>query len=429
MQGKLMKKIILSNCWSYKNKGDASIVYGTLDLLEETITDYEVSALTFDVNSFKDNKNKFNKNVKFLLMPSLIKPIDLMCRFLYGLNFINNKLLNEFSGLFFIYTQIYLFNIIRRFNKELDAVLKEIDECDLFISVGGNYLWSHSGLYIHLVPMIYAKTVNKPLILLGHTVGPFDFKYIDSWMRKIISNSDEVLVREDLSKKYLKEYGIKNVVAISDMAFIIKTNINKIIQQTNNDKSIGVTVRKYLFSEPEYFRRYIESMRRIIEYYASSGYSVYIFPFSYAPGKEQDIQISQYLKQVLNPQAQAKTEVITLEDLSSYEILDLFQKLNFKILFGTRLHSTILAALVNIPSVTISYQHYKAYGITKQLKMEKYIVKMEEISYRNLKAMGNELLNELDDKKHVLENTIDEMNKRTINTTKIIFKKYLNKLH
>lgn len=407
-------KIIISNCWSFYNKGDAAIVYGTINTIKEKYSTAEISLLAFDYNSFKNKKGL--EKIKIHPMPHLIPPLNIISKLLLMLCYGNISFIDHF-GILYIGLQIQIIKLFRYINPNLNKVIDEIDKADLVISVGGNYLYSHGGLYDHTIPIIYAKIVKKKkVIFYGHSIGPFKKTFLTKFMINIFNRIDKIYLREDISLSYLKndlKLSNKNIFLVGDMAF--KTIKNEEEAPAFIDtKKIGITVRPWLYDKPLLNKKYLKSVIETIDHLIKKDYSIMLIPFSYAPGKEFDPDVCEYIYSQFSSDSKNKLNIMDIKEKTPLEIIKMLRENNFTILIGTRLHSVILASLADIPSVIISYQHFKAQGISKQLGLEKYVIKIEDVTPEKLINLTDQLINEQKNKRLEIHEQVNKIKNNRI---------------
>jgi colanic acid/amylovoran biosynthesis protein len=421
-----LKKIVLSNCWSYYNKGDASILQGTINILNDIIDDEIIlTCLSFNVDGFNKHKNKFGHNVEFLYVPSLVPSIRVLEKILYTLYYPKYGCIKELFGMLFIYTELMLFKLLRKRDKELNKILKKIDEADLFVAVGGNYLWSHSGIFLHLVPIIYAINRGKKILLYGHTIGPFKNNFFKRYMKYVLNNVEFIFLREGLSKDYIK-HNIKikhnNYSVICDLAFYLKKVINTNLVKTKN---VGLTVRLHLYDEPKLYKRYFVSIIKICKTLIRRGYKIYIIPFSYEYKRENDLVLAEIIYKNVSSINEDDLTIINLQEYSPEEVLRLYTSKNFIFVIGARLHSSIFALMTGTPSINVSYQHFKSYGIYEQMQMNEYVTKMSDVTYEGLLSSVDKLTKDTNISRKKILSVVDRLNKQTYLKSEKIIKKLL----
>ena len=90
-----------------------------------------------------------------------------------------------------------------------DPILQEYANADVIVVRGGDVLTEDYGtpsLVSHLLSIWIAVLMQRPIILLGHTIGPFGkIKYL---VKTILNEVDLIILREKNSRKYLRLYNI-----------------------------------------------------------------------------------------------------------------------------------------------------------------------------------------------------------------------------
>jgi len=106
------------------------------------------------------------------------------------------------------------------------VVGKYIRDVDAVLALGGdNYSMDYGSLRVHLAHIDYAQAKNKPFVIWGGSVGPFDKRgaeyeaYVAGKLRGITA----ILAREDATVEYLTRIGVSdNVRRVTDPAFVME---------------------------------------------------------------------------------------------------------------------------------------------------------------------------------------------------------------
>lgn len=404
-----MVKIVISNCWSFYNKGDAAIAIATANMVRELIPDANITILAVDAKSFIEHKDAFKGNIKILPMIHTISPFRNVFS-VYSILAYPGRGISSFFGIFYLLSQLFLFPFVRRRNSVIDNVLSEIDSADLILAVGGNYLYANKSFFNHILILVYGKFLKKKkILLLGHSIGPFDDRISKYTAKKLLSYTDLIIFRENISKEYIYNNITKkiNYEISGDAAFLLKSH--KVI--TSNPQletyKVGISIRKWFHRSPLRFKIYSDAMRDIIISLLNNNHRVYIFPFSYIGGSEDDLDVCESIYHGLPEDLKTNATIMNLAELSPTEIIDLLIKLEIDIFIATRLHSAILASLSNVPALIISYQHFKAYGISRQLGLEDYVINIGGINFDQLNSYVDNML----DRSVMLKNKLNKSTK------------------
>lgn len=197
-------KVLFINAYSAKNRGDYAIVLAMQDYINKlypsSIIDvmssyYEENELTYSENGLKSVPNIWN---------------------------ISNK------KIFYKYFEGFTLLLKALFNPK-NKIFQEIYKADFVCSVGGGYLYSSAkgplgvGLLNMLFHMWLVKKFKKKLICFPQSVGPINYSLDRILIKKILSNVDLFISRENLTTKYLKdELNLKNIIEYPDIAFLLK---------------------------------------------------------------------------------------------------------------------------------------------------------------------------------------------------------------
>jgi len=404
-------KLVITNCWSYYNKGDAAITLATISLIHKLIPSAEVTLLAFDHQSFDKHRNDLGDPVRVLPMPSIadsLRPI----RILFSLaSYIG---LESLFGLLFLISSLASLLLLRCFDRKLDSVFHSIDVSDMVIIVGGNYIYSHFDFYVHAIPIVYAKFVmKKKTIMLGHSIGPFEDVVSRTVSRIILSHMDLVSFREELSYLYVKEklkLNLPNAFVLCDMTVFLQS-LNGTYEILESPPRVGVTVRKWLFNRPDLYKRYLDSIMQLTSNLIREGFEIYLIPFSYVRGAEDDLELCKAIYDKISDKYPEKIHLLNVKEESPVSLVEIMRKLGLYILIGTRMHSVLLASLASIPSVIISYQHFKTHGISKQLGLDNYVINIETIDLNKLIYYVNKLIKNREEMRKKITMAIQRLKK------------------
>lgn len=361
-------KVLITNVYSYKNKGDAAIVLSILDFLKSR---YKIEKVSLMSDYYEENNNYY-KNIEN------VKP-------LYTLKRTQNKfkkILSLFLNIVKLIFTLPLISIMKenifKFTKN-NKTFNAYKESDIVISCGGGYMYSSTkkvsiGLYTHLLQIYVAKLLNKKVIMFPQSIGPIN-KNIDKKILEFVLNKVDIICpRDKQSIDYLASIGINdNVMFVPDIAFILEKKSNediykKYIKNYESKTKVGMTIIDW-----SYFRKdgdieiFIDEMVKSIDYLIEDlNCIVYIIPQVVLSNFDNDGIIS---KKIIS-KLKNKSNVIYIEDdLDSRELKGLYS--NMDMFIGCRMHSCIFALGCNVPTIGLAYQ-YKTTGLFEFLGLEEY---------------------------------------------------------
>lgn len=362
-------KIVITNAYTWGNKGDAGILLGTIDtLLDIYGENLEVDILTFS--------------------PELDKTHYLGMKGIHG---VYENVLSPYKPNP-LHIPVQYLNVIRGTFQRLTMLLNEenlntenymaIRNAGYVIACGGGYLGGNNwaGNYLHLFLIDTCIKLNKKVVMVGNSIEPSTNKYVIRRLHQSLLRLEAIFARENITYSFLTEnLGLDNVKLIPDMAFMLKPskkifNIRKKCGIESNQLLIGITVRKCSNIQNE-ITRYItiisDTMTNVIR--KKNAHFVFIPQVRFLD--DDDLKIAQHIKDHLNESIKNRFTLIS-DDYSPSELKTLIGECD--VFFGTRMHSVIFATSMRIPSVAIAYQE-KTNGIMRMLGLSDYVLNISEL--------------------------------------------------
>ncbi len=272
------------------------------------------------------------------------------------------------------------------FNKELKKTVLALKNSDLIIYPPGGsvindrFFWWKQMEY--LTPFLCAKIYKIPMFVAAPSIGPFPKK---NTIRKWLLKTPKVIcVREDISRKYLADIGIKdNVYVAMDLAFLNtideKMNEEKLQKHSElnnflitNKKVVGITISDFTWhvkygKDEKLMQRIEESFHQVIENLEKKGYSILFIPQLF--GNQND---TEYLSRF-----KTQNSFFIDENYNTFFQQYIISKLYAVI--GLRYHSNIFAAKMGTPFVSVVYEE-KMEGFLKLAELTEYSLPLSEIS-------------------------------------------------
>src|SRR5699024_9054488 len=268
---------------------------------------------------------------------------------------------------------------IPAFNRwNLLEVTKQIKNHDLLLMSGGRLLQdatSPRSVLYYLGLVFVAKLFRKPVVFYAQGVGPIQKRFSKRLIRYFVNKVDVITVRDDASAKDLESYGVTApIVVTADPAVTIepesiKRDIGKnLLKKIHLDgsKTIAISVRSWKKEQ-----NYYNEIAQTADYYAEEGWSILFIAMHYP----NDITACKNIMEKMSNQA-----YIIEEQLSFKEIMSVIGNVRFVI--GMRLHSVILAAIINTPFVGLSYDP----------KVDRFVKRLDMLSAGHIKDLKSETL-------------------------------------
>ena len=389
-----MKKVVITNAYTWYNKGDAGILLGIVNMLKKTYNDdVEFSVLSFtpEEDTKRYCKDKSIKEVKSNILnphPYNHTKIGKLCAII--------KLI--FKLLYIQSCFIFCKNKLISKNKSLSL----LNESDLIVVCGGGFLGGKKyDSLMHLYQMYINTKFNKPLIIMGTSIEPVKSKIVRYYTEKIIKKYDHVYAREKITYEYLATFMLedKNTL-IPDMAFMLpddfRSNNNILDLKKKYKKVIGLTVRKWNFpnisgSKIEAMNNYLNTIAQFITKVSSEKGYCFVFIPQVIVDYGNDADVAKEIKNLLGKDIKDNF-VIFEDDLTPVEIKNMIGNCDYFV--GTRMHSNIFATSMCVPTVAIAYEK-KTNGIMETVGLQDYIVEINDINLEKLNLkFENVVLNE-----------------------------------
>ncbi|MBU8905973.1 polysaccharide pyruvyl transferase CsaB [Desertibacillus haloalkaliphilus] len=229
---------------------------------------------------------------------------------------------------------------------QLKEVSQAIRSADGVISGGGSLLQDKTGnrsvIYYSGIMMI-ARAYKKPFVIYAQGIGPVDKKVNQRITKVAISKAKLVTVRDEASKQFLKDIGLKNEVSVvPDPVLGIDVNTRSsdwVQEQSLKQPMLAVSVRDWPSSD-----NYKEAIAGALDQAAGLGYKVVFVPMH----GEHDAETSKEVAAMMSAEA-----LISPHDASIEEKIAVIGE--SAMLVGMRLHALIFAAVVETPFLALSY--------------------------------------------------------------------------
>jgi len=381
------KNIIISHVYSSDNKGDAALVSVLIHDLRRKFKGANITILRLE---------SVKRNSKFEGVPE--KPSFMY----YVANKYHNPLAKLGYALYMMSATLLWATWYRHTGRSLylpvhlREVAKLYQQADLIVPVGGGYLRSRKGLAMRfnvpllLHPLLFGYLLRKPTVLYSQSVGPFQNRLEKLMVAFVLKRMTLILLREDTSVALLANLGVtSNVTRAVDSGFLLRSSkeidIRKRYDIPADRLLVGVTVRSWLKDEAQtaYEKAVANSLDTLVE--TAKAHIVFIPQVTAAKG-DDDRLVSSRVYDFMHH----KEEAILVDDVPDHHrIKALYNDLD--ILLGTRFHSVIFSLTSLVPVLAIEYEH-KTSGIMRDLKLENWVIKIEEVTSENLTKKLQELV-------------------------------------
>jgi colanic acid/amylovoran biosynthesis protein len=368
-------RVLLSNHWHDDNRGDSAITQGILTLLRGCWPHAKVTVTTLAevgplyvgggrhlVAAFPD--------VKVLASPAVTE--------LRGRRRARSPArVATDAVVLWLRTLPALLSIAA--GRPLSEWRRQVDEHDVVVLVGGSNIFDDSGvpavlslprLVGVLGPAYTAKKRGKPVLLLGHTLGPFarrSARCLAAWM---LGSVDLAVVREQSSLAIARAVGVSEVEEAPDMAFALSPcrtqRVTEMLRSlpTAPERTLVLSIRQHPTSgeadDERLVNEFASAARVLVDAGNVDGVAVVAHTVGPTP-IEDDRPMSERLVEKLSGLPVAYIS----EDVSPAEMSAFYGATAGVV--AVRLHAAILALTAGAPTFAVAYLTAKTHGVMQQV--------------------------------------------------------------
>ena len=390
-----MTNILICGQYGQGSIGDEVVLTGIINALSKYINDAKFSVITSNANETRCLHNVFPVEQSFKKgLPTFIK------------------------------------NILIK--GEMQQVYNQINNCDVFILGGGTAL---QDLRIHYLPIVLslirlAHKKKKITVVYGVGAGPIETKIGKKLCKSILNKADLVTVRDSRSKIVLEKCDVENVIQTADPAFGINIlnseKINTILNDegiVNGDNIISTTLYNWLHDADKFQNRNYPSndlpyrreiMAHIYDHVIKEYNKKLMFLTTFKIDRDGYVEISKIMSN------RNKTLVMDYKTDFNY-ILSLLSISD--VLIGMRLHSLIIATMLGIPFVPISYSG-KVKSFLELVNLNDLYIDIEDIDRQDFNEKLYDNFSKVWNNRPYYSNLLlkhsDRLRKKTIENAKLV---------
>jgi colanic acid/amylovoran biosynthesis protein len=399
-------RVLISNVYSYKNKGDAAIVISLLREVERAFPAADVLVQTADI---KNDAGKYGAPITSSLLWTLlssmrdqpmVKRLWVVATGILGLRL--------YLLLFTVFGRAPLFVVPRH----LHQFIRDNQQADIVIACGGGYLRTASNsledallLSVTCLNFLAAKRLGKPVFLYSQSIGPVHGGWQHRILRRALNEVDIIEPREDVSLAFLDDIDPESTIVPTADPALLLGNTGKFpeqhVQLRPDRLHVGLTVRKWFKSEQQ-LSDYINAVAQTIDYLVEErNAEVFYVPQVIAENFGDDDRV--IARRVRDATRNKEYFTVVEADLHPFEVIGLCG--NMDIFIGTRMHSNIFALINHVPVVAIEYEH-KTKGIMRGLGLEPLTIDIRDVTYETLKEKVDTLLKDPDHYRNLIKTNL-----------------------
>ncbi len=365
------RRVLVVNHWHDDNRGDSAITQGILRLLfaSDQLADVTLAGLT-EPGPLSDRSTVLVERAfpQVDVVPSLL-PTEL--RGGTGRRPRSRAVLD--AGLWI--GRLVPTGIAVATGRPERRLRRAIEEADLVVVVGGSNIYddpsvsrvmSLARLLAVAAPVHAAVRARKPVVLLGHTLGPFANTLGMLLGRRLLEGADLAVVREQSSVEVAQELGVKRVETAPDMAFAIEPQLSPAVRAVLDglpcppSRCLAISVRQHPSLGSAADLRVVKELGAAARRLVADGVVDGVLTVAHTIGPtpiEDDRGITAQLMAELSGVPAVSME----RELSPAELASLYGGVAGVI--AVRLHAAILAVVGGTPVYAISYFTRKTEGV------------------------------------------------------------------
>lgn len=256
---------------------------------------------------------------------------------------------------------------------------KAINLADMAVFAGGGYFgepnqhklyWNLRMLFVHARPALKLIKRGTPICILGVGAGPLSLAISRKVVSYIFNKAEMVSVRDDESKEYLIQYGVKREINIAP-DWILGCDINELIKENHivKNERYKDCVLIHLASRNDGDNNPIQHIVEDIRYLVLQRNIKFLIITDQADNSQ--IERAEQL--------QNKLEDCSIELYKYHDPYELCSVINeSKCVITDKLHVGIVATRLGKPAFSVAY-HNKTVRFYRQIGREQYCIPIEDV--------------------------------------------------
>ena len=403
-----MTNVVLGHCYTTENKGDAGIVLATI----ETIKAHSPGVRIKGISTFSSRDDAFLHHHQDYeaagaqMVPALL-PEDKLYVFGRVLSSSPAKLLSFIKNSYLLIQGFLLYRINPAWSfGDVGRAFKALDEADIFVSKGGSFIYNEGGfrgdisLFKLLVPFWAAKAMGVRTIILAQSLGPFNTPLSQAMFKFFLRYMDRIYLREDRCLRYLKympesAYAAK-IDSCPDLAFALSSEgYASIFDARDGHTHVGLTIVNHRFANEQARQAYINILGNAVDLlrqrFADARF--HVFPQVLSPAVDGTVELELSREVLVHCKTRHGIDLEVIEgDFDARVLRESYRQMQFFV--ATRLHSSIFAASVGVPTIVFGYHGTKAEGIWNDLGFGKLFFDINSVTWQQVEQSLNSIIDD-----------------------------------
>jgi len=273
---------------------------------------------------------------------------------------------------------------------------ERIKDFDAVLHVGGSFFVDLYGVRQFDVMMACALS-NKPVYLVGHSMGPFQISTVGKYARAFLPTVEKLFLRESVSRQMLVDANVdvSNVAEGSDTAWLMPESVDSSVFDAELrgcvKPMVAVTVRKLAPFDKRLGitqQQYEENVASLLDSIIDKGFHIVGVSMCTGLGgyAHDDRLVADSVRQQLkNPSGMT----VLWHEYNDLEVGGILKRC--QLLLGTRLHSAILSLRYGTPTLALYYEH-KSEGVLNQLGLSEWSVRLQDVAEPSTRELAVSIL-------------------------------------
>lgn len=398
--------ILITDYFCASNRGDAAILEGVHQSLEEVYPDADITVMTENARAAQ-------------LIHGIDAEPQVLAGFRWGLSKKNaaraylsltGPLINQgMAPPGFDY-------INKRGNVQpyLDA--------DLVISTGGQFLTDiyFPGKVGVLWEHYFLSQLDTPVIIYAQTLGPFERQPYRIMTKMVLNKAELIITRDRKSKEIVENLRVSTPIHFTaDAAFSMDSPTNREIPldaldvtdtlPDKNEATISISVREWNHTDEDMsVDDYAQTFADVADWLVGEKSMNVVFASTctgLAGYHKDDRFIAAQVVDLMEYGDRDEVQILAGE-YTPQELVEVYEQFDLHI--GMRMHSCILAMLAETPVIAVQYQH-KSTGLMEIFDLKDYLADINEIDNDLLKSLVDDALENSSSIENVISNCLPEV--------------------
>lgn len=274
---------------------------------------------------------------------------------------------------------LYQVEAVDRWSKK--GIYKAVKNCDLLISGGGSLLQdvtSKNGILYYLGIIWLAQHFKKPVMIYAQGIGPIEHQRNRRLTAKLLNKVQAITVRDLPSRQTLLDMGVRREIQVGVdpvmgieasriNASVGKAYLEEIGWQADGGPTLMISVRPWQETGDR-----LRELALTGDHFANRGWQVVFLPMHYGEDSEESQKVAEIMHQ---------PSLLLAANYTPLEIMSILK--NSDLVLGMRLHTLIMAAVLDKPMAALSYDP-KIDGFMQSLRLDGDMVPVDQVDSARL---------------------------------------------